>query len=122
MPRQTLRGDTQLKIFANSRMPQIEPGIAQAVVEGIIFILEFPGGNCRRNSFQRLRIESHRLAHFTRSHAIAICDHVSGHGRSTLPITSINVLNYTLTLITARQIEINVGPLSAILGKKALKQ
>ena len=46
MPRQILRGETQLEIFADSRMRKIESGIAQTAVERIILVFEFPG--CHR--------------------------------------------------------------------------
>src|SRR6266478_8279131 len=103
MPRQILGGETQLEIFANPRMLKIEAGIAQTAVERIILVLEFPGCYRRRNSFQRVRVKSQRLAHFARGHAIAIRDYVGGHGRSALPITLIDVLDYPLALIATGQ-------------------
>src|SRR5208337_4772784 len=114
MPRQILRGQTQLEILANPRMRKIESRIAQTVIERIVLVFEFPGGDGRRNSLQRLRIESQRLAHFARGHAIAICDYVGGHGRSALSIPLIDVLDYALAFVAAGQIEIDVGPLAAL--------
>src|ERR1039458_3393016 len=122
MPWQILRGETQLEIFANSRMLKIEPSIAQTPVERVILVLEFPGCHCRRHSLQRLGIESQRLAHFARRHAIAIGDHVGGHGRAALSITLIDVLDHALPLVAAGQIEIDVGPLTPLLGEKSFKQ
>src|SRR5271157_1280124 len=101
MPRQVLRGETQLEILTNPRMRKIESGIAQTAVERIILVLEFPGGHRRRNSLQRLRIEPQRFAHFARGHAIAIRDSVGGHGRSTLSITLIDILDHALALVAA---------------------
>src|SRR5208282_1116382 len=122
MPRQILRGKTQLEIFANPRMLKIEPSIAQPPVERVIFVFEFPGCDRRRNSLQRLRIESQRLAHFSCSHTIAIRDHVGSHGGSALSVTLIDMLDHTLALVTAWQIKIDIGPLAAFLGKKSFKQ
>jgi hypothetical protein len=46
MPRQFLGGKTQLEIFANPWMLEIESGIAQTAIERIILVFEFPG--CHR--------------------------------------------------------------------------
>src|ERR1035441_9958141 len=122
MPRQILRGQTQLEIFANSRMRKIEPGIAQTAVERIVLVLEFPGCYRRRNPLQRVGIESQRLPHLPLAPTIWIRDHIGGHGRYTLSITLIDVLDYALPLVPTGQIEIDVGPLAAFLGKKSFEQ
>src|SRR5271169_2577652 len=122
MTGQILRRQTQLEIFANPRMLKIESGIAEAAIERVMLVFELPGGHRRRNSLQRVFVESQRLAHFARGHAIAIRDYVGGHGRSALSITLINVLDYALALVAAGQIKIDVRPLAAFLGKKSFKQ
>src|ERR1700731_3929820 len=121
MPRQILRGHAQLEIFTNSRMLEIESSVAEAAIERIMLVFEFPRCHRRRNSFQRVGVETHRFAHLARRHAIAISDYVRSHGRSTLSITPIDILNNAFALIAAGKIEIDVGPLVALIGKKSFK-
>ena len=64
MPRQILHRETQLEIFANARMREIEPGIAQTAIERVILVPEFPGGHRGRNSLQRVLVEAHRPCPF----------------------------------------------------------
>src|SRR5260370_20808890 len=98
MPRQILGGETQFEIFANPRMRKIESGIAQTTVERIILVFKFPGRKRRRNSLSRVRVESQRLSHFPRAQAIAVLDHVGGHGRSTLAVTLVEVVHRPVAL------------------------
>ena len=62
------------------------------------------------------------LADLARRGPAAIGDDVGGHGRAELAVALVDVLNDALALIAARQIEIDVGPLAALLREKALEQ
>ena len=84
--------------------------------------LIFPGGDGGGNFVQRFRIEAQRLAHFARGRAAAIGDDVGGHGGAELAVALVDVLDDALALIAAGQVEIDVGPLAALFGEKALEQ
>ena len=122
MPRHVLHGEAQLVIFAQARMLEIKPGIAEAAVEFVILVAELPGGDRGGNLVERFRIESQRLSHFPCCHAVAIGDDVRGHGSAALAITPVDVLNDLLAFIPAGQVEIDVGPFAALFGKEALKE
>ena len=122
MARHVLHGEAQFVIFAQAGMVEVESGIAEAAVEGIVFVAKFPGGDGGRNFLERFRIESQRLAHFARGHAIAIGDDVGGHGGAAFAITLVNILNDFFALVAAGQVEIDVGPLAALFGKKTLEE
>src|ERR1035441_6223302 len=103
-------------------MRKIEARIAQTAIERIVFVFEFPGGDCGRNSLQRVVIESQDLPHFTRCHAIAIGDYIGGHGGSALPVTPIDILNHALAFVAAGEIEVDVRPLAALFGEESLEE
>src|SRR6266550_7640017 len=71
---------------------------------------------------QRCVIKIERLANFARRRAAAIGDHVGSHRGAEFSIAFINVLNGALTLVAARQIEIDVRPLAAFFGKKSFEE
>ena len=75
-----------------------------------------------RQTPQCLFIKAERFANFARCQTPAICNHVRGHRRAKLAVAFVNVLNRALTLIAARQIEIDVRPLTALFGKKPFEQ
>src|SRR5947207_1459901 len=97
-------------------MIYIQPGVAETMVEGVIFISVFPGGDRGRNFVQSFRIETQGLSHFPRSQPAVVSDNVRGHGRATPAVKFVQILDYALPLITAGKIEIDVWPLTAFLG------
>src|SRR5947208_8643807 len=98
-------------------MREIESGIAEAAVEGVVLVAEFPGGNRGGNFGERFGIKSQRLAHFAVGHAIAIGDDVGGHGGAAFAVSLVDVLNDFFALVAAGEIEIDVGPLAAFFRK-----
>ena len=94
----------------------------EAMVERIMSVAIFPGGNGGRNFVQSFRIEAQGLAHFAPGHAVAIGDDVGGHGGAAFAIAFVQILNDAFALVAAGQIEIDVGPLAAFFGQKALEQ
>src|SRR4051812_50222847 len=103
-------------------MTQIQSCIVKAMVERIMSIAIFPGGNGGRNFVQSFGIETQSLAHFTSRHAIAIGDDVGSHGGAAFAITFVQILNDALALIAAGEIKIDVRPFAALFGKKALEK
>ncbi len=103
-------------------MGEIESRIAQATVEGIVFVAEFPGRDRRRDPLQGVGVEAERLAHLARRHAVAIGDDIGRHRRPTLTVALVEILDHALTLVAARQIEIDIRPLASFFGKKTLEQ
>ena len=67
-------------------------------------------------------IEAERLAHFARGAPAAIGDDVGGHRRAEAAVLLVDVLDDPLAPIAARQIEIDVGPLAALLRQEPLEQ
>ena len=47
---------------------------------------------------------------------------IGSHGRATLSVALIDILNGAFALVAARQIKIDVWPLATLFGEKALEQ
>ena len=99
--RQVLHGSTELEIFAQAWMIEVESGIVKAAVERVVRILVFPGGNRSGNLVECFGIEAHGFAHFARGHAVAIRDHIGGHRGATLSVKLVDVLDDALALVAA---------------------
>src|ERR1051326_4260003 len=99
-----------------------ESGIAEAAVERVIFVAEFPGGDGGGNFGQSFGIESECFTHFARGHAVAISDDIGGHGGAALAVALVNVLDHFFALVAAGQIKIDVGPLAAFFGEEAFEK
>jgi hypothetical protein len=67
-------------------------------------------------------IEAEGLADFARGGAAAIADDVGGHGCAEFAVALVDVLDDLLALIAGGQIEIDVGPLAAVLVEEALEE
>src|SRR2546423_11074844 len=103
-------------------MREIESGIAEAAVEGIVLVAEFPGSDGSGNFGERFGIKSQGFAHFAGGNAIAIRDDIGRHGGATFAVSLVDILNDFFALVAAREIEIDVGPLAALLREEALKE
>ena len=68
------------------------------------------------------RVEAERLPHLARRAAPTVRDDVGRHRRAEAPVFLVHVLDDLLTPIAARQIEVDVGPLPALLRQKPLEQ
>ena len=67
-------------------MIYIQPGVAKTMVEGVVFVSIFPGGDRGRNFVQSFGIEAQGLSHFARSQPAAVSDNVRGHGRAAFAV------------------------------------
>ena len=62
------------------------------------------------------------LADLARRAAPAVGDDVGGHGRAEAAVALVDVLDHRLAPVAARQVEVDVGPLAALLGEEALEE
>src|SRR5439155_2150442 len=103
-------------------MIEIKSRVAETMIKRIVVIAVFPTGNGGRNFVERLRIEAQRFAHFAACHAAAISNHIGGHGGATLAVPFVEILNYAFAIVTAGEIEIDIGPLAALFREKAFEK
>ena len=74
-----------------------------------------------RETVENVRRKIERLADLARRAPAAISDHVRGHGRAVFAVTPVNFLDDAFPPITAREIEIDVGPAFAVLIQETLE-
>ena len=98
------------------------PTSARLRVERLARIDELEMVHHLRELVDHAGLDRERLPHFARGAAAAIGDDVRRHRRPELPVFVVDVLDHALAAIAARQIEIDVGPLAALLREEALEQ
>src|SRR5882762_2219796 len=108
MPRQILDAFAQLPVFSDTRMIQVEAHLLKMIFEVIGRTAPFSAVHHARKLVEGLLIESKCFAHFARSGTVPIGDDIRRHRSPELSVTLIYVLNRFLSLVSARQVEIDV--------------
>src|SRR5258708_36916451 len=122
VPRQVLHGLVKLKELSDAPIAQIQARVLELARGRVLRILPFPGMHQTRQTPESLFINPEHFTDFARRRTSTISDHVRGHRRAQLAVPLVNILNRALALIAARQIEIDVRPLTPFFGKKAFEQ
>jgi len=120
--RQVLRHTVKVEKFAHARLFKIEAGLTELAHVGIFGIAPFERMCQTAQPFERSNFESQRLADFARGGPSAVRDHVGGHRGAQFSEALVDVLDGALTLIAAGEIDIDIGPLAALLGEESLEQ
>ncbi len=124
MARQVLDPLPQLREQPHARGRRIDAHRVEVRGQRLVPVLRAPleVGHHLREPVDLLRLDAERLPHFPRRAAAAIGDHVGGHRRAVLAVLLVDVLDDALAPVAARQIEIDVRPLAALLGQEPLEQ
>ena len=122
MARQILHALAKLDVLGDAAMLNVEAGVVKVAAQRIVFVLPLPGADELGQAVEGLGVKAQRLAGFARGRASAIGDDVGGHRRAEFAVALIDVLDCSLALVAAGQVEIDVRPLAALLGKKALEE
>ena len=120
--RQILRHLVELAKFAHARMVEVEAGVAELALRGLLGIFPFPGPRQAAELFQAGDFEAQRLAHLARGGAPAVRDNVRRHRRTQLSEALVNILYGLFALVPAGQVDIDIGPLAALFAEEAFEQ
>src|SRR3954469_4887320 len=120
--RQVLHALIKFEKLFDARLAQIQTCVAKLSFAGIVRVFPFPRVDECSETRERFVVKVERLSDFTRGRAPAISDDVRSHRRAMFSVALVNVLDCLLALLSARQIEIDVGPFASLFRKKALKQ
>ena len=90
--------------------------------DGVTNLAEAPGGHGLGELVGLLQREAEGLGDLARGGAVAVGDDVRGHGRAVCAVGLVDVLDDALALVAGGEVEVDVGPLAALLGEKALEQ
>src|SRR5580704_4463717 len=122
MPRQILKHPAEGEKLADLRVLEIEAGVAKLPFQRVAGVFVFPGSHEARQTIQGFGIKRQRLADFASRRTATIGDDVGCHGCAQFPVALVHILNGTFALVSARKVEIDIGPLAALFRKKPLKK
>src|SRR5450756_50117 len=111
-----------LKIVSDASMLHIKTRRLEAVFERIAWSLPFPRAHEAGELRRRLLIETESFSNLPRSGPAAKGDDVRCHGSAQLAVTLVDVLNRTLAVGIAGQVEVDVRPLATLFRKESLKE
>src|SRR6266567_6084276 len=120
--RQILNAFAQLPVFPDARMVQVEANLLKMICEIVRLTAPFSAVHHARKLVESVLIESECFPHFPRRGTVPIGDDVRRHRCAELAVTLIHVLNRLFSLVSARQVEVDVRPLAAFLREKPLKE
>ena len=122
MARQVLDGRPEAGEVAHDRLLGIAAGLAEVDQERVARILVFPVADEPRQPVAEGGGERQDLAHLPRRAPAPVGDDIGRHGRAQAPVALVDVLDDPLAPVSARQVEVDVGPLAALLGEEALEE
>src|SRR5258708_16956955 len=93
-------------------MIQVESHLLKMIFEVIGRTAPFSAVHHTGKPVEGLLIESKRFANFPRGGTVALGDDICWHSCPELAVTLVHILNRLLSLVSARQVEISVRPLS----------
>ena len=103
----------------------IEPHLPELVVEVACALRDLGrhvAAEALGDSAHLLERESQRLAHLTCRRARAVGDDVGGHTGAVRSVALVDILNDLLALVARRQVEVDIRPLTPLLGQEALEE
>src|SRR6185312_868028 len=122
MARQILDAHTQVEILRDALLREIEARRLEVAVKCVIRPLPLKAAHQRREAVQSLAVKAEDLAYFARREPPAVSAYIGGHRGAELAVALVDILDRFLAIITAWQIQVDVGPFVALLGQEAFKQ
>ena len=122
MARQALNLAHQLDQHHDSRRFRIDAAALEQRDEIVVMVAELVHLVELGEPVNLVGRKAERLADLAHRAPRAIGDHVRGHRGAAFAVAAIDVLNRHLAIVAAGQVEIDVGPFAALLGKKTLEQ
>ena len=122
MTRHALDAPHQVDHHRDARRGDIDATTAQQCDDIVMVIAKFVGLIEARELVDLLGRKAEHLADLAHGAARAIGDDIRGHRGAAFAVAPIDVLDDLLALVAAGQVEIDIGPFAALLGKEALEQ
>ncbi len=122
MARHALDAPHQVDHHRDSRRRDIDAALAQQRDDIVMVVAKFIGLIEARELIDLLGRKAEHLADLAHRAARAIGDDVRGHRGAAFAVAPIDVLDDLLALVAAGQVEIDIGPFAALLGKETLEQ
>ena len=118
----------ELQVETHAAVADGEPRLPRAMLQGIVVGGELELRQQLGDAVQLLLRQPEDLADLARGGARPVRDHVGGHRRARRAVALVDVLDHLLSLVAAREIEIDVRPrlvpgrVGALLREEALEE
>src|SRR5271167_468409 len=112
MSRQTLNPHGKLKIFCDTRMPDIKTCIVKRMCHRVCLASPLPMTDKARKPAERFLIAAQCFANLACCGLATISNDVRRHGCTKFTIALIDVLNGLFTFVFGREIEVDIWPFS----------
>src|SRR3954454_23235913 len=106
----------------NPRIGDVQPGVAEPLLHRVLLVFPFEVRHLRCKTTEFLLTKAQNLPDIPNGGTRAVGNDVRGHSCSTSAITLEDVLDDLLSVRVAREIKIDIRPLTAFLGEKALEE
>src|SRR5882762_10162019 len=103
-------------------MIQVESHLLKMIFEVIGWTAPFAAVHHARKLVEGFLIKSKRFAYFPRCGTLSIGNDVRRHRRPELAVALIYILNRLLSLVSARQVEIDVRPFATFFREESFKE
>src|SRR5881296_3505619 len=122
MARQALHLAHDLDQEPDARRLRIDAAGAELRGELVVLVRVAVRAQQLRQPVHLLEREAERLARLAHGAARAVADDGRRHGGAALAVAAIDVLDDLFAAVPGRQVEVDVGPLAALLGEEALEE
>ena len=122
VPRQVLDLGEEAREEADAAVLAVEAGAREPRLERVVGVDVLEAAHVAREAVDLVHRDVEDLADLARGAAVAVGDHVRGHRRTGGAVALVDVLDDALATVAARQVEVDVRPLAALLGEEALEE
>ena len=122
VPRQVLDLLEEPGEEGDAPVPAVEPGALEAPLQRVVGVDVLEAPHVLGEPVDLVHRDAEHLADLARGAAVAVGDDVRGHGRPRRPVALVDVLDDPLAPVPAREVEVDVRPLPALLGEEALEE
>jgi hypothetical protein len=122
MARQTLDAPYERDQQRDARRVRIDAAVPELCGELVVLVVPAVRAEQLREPIDLVEPEAERLPDLADGATRAVADDGRRHGGAARAVATIDVLDDLLATVAGRQVEIDVGPLAALLGEEALEE
>jgi hypothetical protein len=100
----------------------IHPRLAQQRRRVRSALVALPAGEQLGQLVDAVRVQPQHLAHLAHGRARAVADHRGGHAGAVGAVLGVDVLDDLLARVARREVQVDVGPLAALLREETLEE
>ena len=122
MARQPLDAADEIDQEPDARRVGVDAAVAELRRQLVVLVVPAVLAEQLREPVDLIEAEAERLADLAHGAARAVADDGRGHGGAARAVAPVDVLDHLFAPVARRQVEVDVGPLAALLGEEALEE